>query len=141
MNLKKINKKMEEINENKEPIQIKSFLGKKRIGNVTKYLIEWIDKKFTYEPKENLINCNEILCQLDKGKKRIIPSENFNNNDSPLRIVSVKNIKNEFLYEIQWKKREDGFAPQNYFASGEFLFENYRNFFLNFLTNHLFPLN
>ncbi len=29
------------------PIEIKSILGKKTINNKTKYLIEWIDGKFT----------------------------------------------------------------------------------------------
>ena len=133
---------MEDNNINENPIEIKSFLGKKRIGNKTKYLIEWMDEKFTYEIKDKLINCDEIIDELDKNNQRIFPSEKFNiNDDSPLKIVTVKNVKNEFLFEIQWKKRENGIAPKNYFASSEFLFQNYRTFFLNFLTSQLFPLN
>ena len=133
---------MEDNNINENPIEIKSFLGKKRINNTTQYLIEWKDEKFTYEIKENLLNCDDIIEELDKNNQRIFPSEKFNiNEDSPLKIVSVKNEKNEFLYEIQWKKRENGIAPKNYFASCDFLFQNYRTFFLNFLTSQLFPLN
>ena len=133
---------MEDNNINENPIEIKSFLGKKRIGNKTKYLIEWMDEKFTYEIKDNLINCDEIIDELDKNNQRIFPSEKFNiNDDSPLKIVTVKNVKNEFLFEKKKKKRENGIAPKNYFASSEFLFQNYRTFFLNFLTSQLFPLN
>ena len=38
---------MEDNNINENPIEIKSFLGKKRIGNKTKYLIEWISLYLT----------------------------------------------------------------------------------------------
>ena len=124
------------------PIEIKSILGKKTINNKTKYLIEWIDGKFTYESKENLINCESIIEEIDKNNKRIFPSEKNNLNeckyfntqiDYPLNIVSVKKSNNQILYEIQWKKRDNNLVPENY------LLKYYRTFFLNFLTSQLVP--
>ena len=130
------------------PIEIKSILGKKTINNKTKYLIEWIDGKFTYEPKENLLNCESLIKEIDKNNKRVFPSEKNNLNeykyfntqiDYPLNIISVKQTNNKILYEIKWKKRENNFVPENYFASPEFLLKYYKSFFLNFLTNQLIP--
>ena len=130
------------------PIEIKSILGKKTINNKTKYLIEWIDGKFTYEPKENLLNCESLIKEIDKNNKRVFPSEKNNVNeykyfntqiDYPLNIISVKQTNNKILYEIKWKKRENNFVPENYFASPEFLLKYYKSFFLNFLTNQLIP--
>ena len=130
------------------PIEIKSILGKKTINNKTKYLIEWIDGKFTYEPKENLLNCESLIKEIDKNNKRVFPSEKNNVNeykyfntqiDYPLNIISVKQINNKILYEIKWKKRENNFVPENYFASPDFLLKYYKSFFLNFLTNQLIP--
>ncbi len=130
------------------PIEIKSILGKKTINNKTKYLIEWIDGKFTYEPKENLLNCESLIKEIDKNNKRVFPSEKNNLNeykyfntqiDYPLNIISVKQTNNKILYEIKWKKRENNFVPENYFASPDFLLKYYKSFFLNFLTNQLIP--
>ena len=130
------------------PIEIKSILGKKTINNKTKYLIEWIDGKFTYEPKENLLNCESLIKEIDKNNKRVFPSEKNNVNeykyfntqiDYPLNIISVKQTNNKILYEIKWKKRENNFVPENYFASPDFLLKYYKSFFLNFLTNQLIP--
>ena len=130
------------------PIEIKSILGKKTINNKTKYLIEWIDGKFTYEPKENLLNCESLIKEIDKNNKRVFPSEKNNLNeckyfntqiDYPLNIVSVKKSNNQILYEIQWKKRDNNLVPENYFANTDFLLKYYRTFFLNFLTSQLVP--
>ncbi|XP_055307035.1 uncharacterized protein LOC129571289 [Sitodiplosis mosellana] len=53
--------------------EVENILDKRTVGKKEEYLLKWKDvKKPSWEPKTNLLNCNELLLEFEKSRGPIV---------------------------------------------------------------------
>lgn len=81
--------------------EVEKILDKKNINGVTSYLIKWKDwsnDHNTWEPLENLTNCNEVLKDFEKNRSKLL--EKFK---QKVGFYPIEQDIYEFLNKIQQK--------------------------------------